>query len=155
MPMPWPETAITGPVEVHEHRLATIEVQDHIIIGTEHRLPLEATEAIMAVMRPEAITEVPEHGLQEATRLAEATIVLRAVRAPEAIVAVDTLEAVGLAEATVALEAALEVPALADHQEVHVPLEEPHVLLAVVEADAVAEDHNHSINLSINLNHKK
>ena len=138
--MPWPETAITEPVEVHEHRPATIEVQDHIIIGTEHRLPLEATEAIMAVMRPEAITEVPEHGLQEATRPAEATIVLRAVRAPEA---------------TVALEAALGVPALADHQEVHVPLEEPHVLLAVVEADAVAEDHNHSINLSINLNHKK
>ena len=110
MPMPWPETAITEPVEVHEHRPATIEVQDHIIIGTEHRLPLEATEAIMAVI---------------------------------------------LAEATAALEAALEVPALADHREVHVPLEEPHVLLAVVEADAVAEDHNHSINLSINLNHKK
>ena len=107
--MPWPETVITGLAEVHGLRLATIVVQDRTTIGMEHRLPLEATEAIMAVMQPEAIIEVLEHGLQEAIRQAEVTTDLLVAPVHEAIVVVDTLEAIDLVVAIVALEAALEV----------------------------------------------
>jgi hypothetical protein len=105
--MPWPETVITGLAEVHGLRLATIVVQDRTTIGMEHRLPLEATEAIMAVMQPEAIIEVLEHGLQEAIRQAEVTTDLLVAPVHEAIVVVDTPEVVGPVEAT---EVPVEAP---------------------------------------------
>lgn len=105
--MPWPETGITELVEAQGLPLVIIETQDPTTIGMEHRLPQEATEAIMAVMQPEAIIEVLEHGLQEAIRQAEVTTDLLAVIAHEAIVVVDIPEAAGLVAAT---EVPVEAP---------------------------------------------